>query len=61
MHPPGGFALQINVLDPSVLIKAQREPEKYKNLQVRLCGWNVRFVDLKKQEQDEFIRWSGQE
>ena len=57
----GGFALQINVLDPSVLIKAQREPEKYKNLQVRLCGWNVRFVDLKKQEQDEFIRWSGQE
>jgi len=55
-----GFALQINVLDPSVLQKAQREPDKYKNLQVRLCGWNVRFVDLEKQEQDEFIRWSSQ-
>ena len=56
----GGFALQINVLDPSVLKKAQQDPEKYKNLQVRLCGWNVRFVDLKKHEQDEFIRWSSQ-
>lgn len=56
----GGFALQINVLDPAVLKKAQQDPEKYKNLQVRLCGWNVRFVDLKKHEQDEFIRWSSQ-
>jgi formate C-acetyltransferase len=55
----GGFALQINVLDPAVLKKAQREPEKYRNLQVRLCGWNVRFVDLKEHEQDEFICWSS--
>ncbi len=51
----GGFAIQFNVFDPEELKKAQREPEKYKNLQVRLCGWNVYFVDLSKQEQDEFI------
>lgn len=54
----GGLALQINVLDPAVLRKAQEQPEKYPNLQVRLCGWNVLFVNLKKADQDEFIRWS---
>jgi len=54
----GGIAIQINVLDPSVLREAQSEPEKHRNLQVRLCGWNVHFVNLKKQDQDEFIRFS---
>ena len=34
---------------------AQREPEKYKNLQVRLCGWNVYFTDLEKEAQDNLI------
>ena len=51
----GGFAIHLNVLDEKVLLKAQQEPEKYRNLQIRLCGWNVYFVDLSKQEQDEFI------
>ena len=55
----GGFAIQFNVLDPSVLKKAQENPEKYANLQVRLCGWNVYFVNLSRREQDEFIRWSA--
>lgn len=54
----GGFAIQINVLDPSVLREAQKNPDKYRNLQVRLCGWNVLFVNLKKQYQDEFIAMS---
>ena len=48
----------INVLDPSVLKNAQANPEQYANLQVRLCGWNVHFVDLSKEEQDDFIRQS---
>lgn len=50
-----GFAVQFNVLSPETLRKAQKEPEKYKTLQVRLCGWNVRFCDLSKYEQDEYI------
>lgn len=54
----GGLGLQINVLNPDVLKKAQKNPEKYKNLQVRLCGWNVYFVNLSKAEQNEFIRMS---
>lgn len=51
----GGFSVHFNVLSPEVLKQAQREPEKYRNIQIRLCGWNVRFVDLPKRDQDEFI------
>lgn len=51
----GGFSVHFNVLSPEVLKNAQREPEKYRNIQIRLCGWNVRFVDLSKRDQDEFI------
>lgn len=50
-----GLAIHLNVLDPEMLRKAQKEPEKYQNLQIRLCGWNVRFVDLSTEEQNEFI------
>ena len=51
----GGFAIQYNVLNPEDLKNAQRTPEKYRTLQVRLCGWNVLFNDLTEKEQDEFI------
>ena len=51
-----GFAFQMNVLSPDVLRRAQAEPEKYTTLQVRLCGWNVYFVELSKTEQDDLIR-----
>ena len=54
----GGFSVHFNVLNPETLLKAQKEPEKYQNLQIRLCGWNVRFVDLDKKQQDEFIKQS---
>lgn len=55
----GGFSVHFNVLSPETLINAQKEPEKYQNLQIRLCGWNVRFVDLDKFQQDEFIKQSA--
>lgn len=51
----GGFSVHFNILSPGVLINAQKEPEKYQNLQIRVCGWNARFVDLSKPLQDEFI------
>ena len=54
----GGFAIQFNALNPAVLKKAQANPEKYQNLQIRLCGWNVYFVNLSRAEQDEFIKMS---
>ena len=52
----GGFALHGNVFDADDLIRAQKNPEKYENMQVRLCGWNTYFVNLSKEEQDSFIR-----
>lgn len=52
----GGFAVHINVIDAQTLKKAQQNPEKYKNLQVRLCGWNVYFTDLSKAMQDNLIK-----
>jgi len=51
----GGFAVQYNVLDTNVLMDARKNPEKYPNLQVRLCGWNVLFSTLSEKEKDEFI------
>ncbi len=51
----GGFAAHGNVFDRQRLIDAQKNPDKYKNLQVRVCGWNAYFVDLTKAEQDVFI------
>lgn len=43
-----GHALQINVLSADELRKAQQEPEKYQDLQIRVCGWNVLWNSLKK-------------
>lgn len=51
----GGFAVHYNVLDTDVLKDARLNPEKYPNLQVRLCGWNVLFSSLSEEEKDEFI------
>lgn len=58
----GGFAVHYNVLDTEVLREAKLHPERYPNLQVRLCGWNVLFSTLSEREKDEFIaRWAVQE
>lgn len=51
----GGMAIQFNIFDRAVLRDAQAYPEKYANLQVRVCGWNVRFIDLAADEQEIFI------
>ena len=52
----GGSGIQFNIFDAAVLRDAQAHPEKYANLQVRVCGWNVRFTDLAPEAQDTFIR-----
>jgi pyruvate-formate lyase len=51
----GGMAVHFNIFDANVLRDAQKHPEKYSNLQVRVCGWNVRFTDLELKEQELFI------
>ena len=51
----GGMQHQPNVLDVEQLKKAQLEPEKYKDLIVRLWGGSAHFVDLPRELQDEMI------
>ncbi|MBE6637018.1 MAG: hypothetical protein E7618_04365 [Ruminococcaceae bacterium] len=52
----GGFAIHGNVFCADELKEAQKHPDRYRNLQVRVCGWNAYFVNLSKLEQDTFIR-----
>jgi formate C-acetyltransferase len=52
----GGQSIQFNVFDTDTLRKAQEDPESYRNLQVRVCGWNEYFVKMTKQKQDDFIK-----
>ena len=52
----GGHALHINVFDADTLRDAQAHPEKYGDLQIRVCGWNVLWNNICKEEQDGFIR-----
>ncbi len=51
-----GAAIHFNIFDASELKDAQKNPEKYKGLQIRVCGWNVRFTEMDKSEQDMYIR-----
>ena len=51
----GGVQHQPNVLDAADLRRAQAEPEKYKDLVVRLWGVSAHFVDLPRELQDEMI------
>ena len=51
----GGSSIQYNVLNAETLRDAQKHPENYPNLQVRVCGWNATFISLTEKEQNEFI------
>lgn len=51
----GGYALQFNVFDVETLRDAQRHPELYASLQIRVTGWSVHFTKLSRFEQDQFI------
>ena len=51
----GGMQHQPNVLDVEQLKRAQLEPEKHKDIIVRLWGVSAHFVDLPKELQDEMI------
>lgn len=50
-----GVQLQTNVFDSGVLRAAQRDPEKYRNLVVRVWGFSAYFIDLKPEYQAEII------
>jgi pyruvate formate-lyase/glycerol dehydratase family glycyl radical enzyme len=51
----GGTALMTNVIDAATLREAQKHPEKYLNLLVRVTGYSAYFVTLGKAIQEEII------
>jgi len=51
----GNGEMQFNYLDNEVLLDAQKHPEKYRALVVRVAGYSAFFVELCKDVQDEII------
>ena len=51
----GGQSIHFNIFNADTLRDAQRHPEKYENLQVRVCGWNALWNTMSKTEQDAYI------
>jgi formate C-acetyltransferase len=47
--------LQFNVINRETLLAAQKDPEKYRNLLVRVAGYSAYFVDLSAELQNEII------
>ena len=52
----GGAMMTLTVADTEELRAAQREPEKYRSLRVRMGGWCAYFTMLSREQQEHHIR-----
>jgi pyruvate-formate lyase len=50
-----GEHIQFNVMDRKTLIDAQKHPERYRNLVVRVAGYSALWVELSPEIQNEII------
>jgi pyruvate formate-lyase/glycerol dehydratase family glycyl radical enzyme len=55
-----GFHVQYNVVSRDILIDAQKHPEKYRDLIVRVAGYSAFFNVLSRQTQDDIIQRTEQ-
>lgn len=55
-----GHHIQFNVIDRDVLLKAQQNPDEYKDLIVRVAGYSDHFRNLSRALQDEIIERTEQ-
>lgn len=55
-----GMHVQFNVISRETLLNAQKNPEEYKSLVVRVAGYSARFVTLDKGVQDDIINRTEQ-
>ena len=51
----GGHQLQLNAVNSEALLEAQKNPERYRQLIVRIWGWSAYFVELDKEYQDHVL------
>ena len=51
----GGFHWQFNVISSDILIDAQKNPDRYRDLVVRVAGYSAIFIELSKKAQDSII------
>lgn len=51
----GGYQIQFNVVKRETLLKAQKNPEDYRGLVVRIAGYSVLFTELSISAQNEII------
>ncbi|MBQ9505331.1 MAG: glycyl radical protein, partial [Lachnospiraceae bacterium] len=50
-----GMHMQFNVVDKQTLLDAQKNPDKYRHLVVRVAGYSALFTTLSKSLQDDII------
>ena len=51
-----GLHTQTNVVSPEMLRQAQKDPERFRSLVVRVAGYSAFFVELDKKLQDDIIK-----
>lgn len=50
-----GMSIQFNIFDADTLRDAQKHPEKYGDLQVRITGWNALWNHMSEEQQEAYI------
>ncbi len=55
LKPKGGFQVQFNAVSKELLYDAQKNPDNYRGLVVRIAGYTVYFTELSKTAQDDII------